>query len=333
MCWRTTSWDDVDHFRGRRSNYRTTKLLRLSSAEENEDQPSSWLMTLILNEKHYAMFSLLFKSLGENGVGACGTLRINRTGTPEQIKKAKMKKGDPLLSVTDDKVLFLSWFDKRQVNIMSTVHKAMTFTMRVRARGQCEPREVQKPVPNECYTKYMGGADHADQGMWYNLNIHKTLKWWKKVFVYLLEVSYINSWIVWKSMHPGTRQYPEKFCLTIVHGLLDGYVRQGGRPWRRTGDAPSRLTERHFLAVNRDLTPAGRPSKPDCVVCSSRAVRRHQTYLVCIHCEKPMCAAPCFQHFHNLVEYKVDCVPGYHKWSSGQILYLCFIFIDVNHIC
>ena len=159
----------------------------------------------------------------------------------------------------------------------------------------------------------MGGVDRSDQGMWYYLNIHKTLKWWKKVFVYILEVSYVNSWIIWKALHPGTRQRPEKFCFAIVDGLLEGYVRPGGRPGRRSVDAPNRLTERHFLAVNRYLTPAGRPSKPDCIVCSNRAVRRHQTEYMCAQCNKPMCPAPCSRRYHTLMDYKIDCLPGCHQ--------------------
>ncbi len=136
---------------------------------------------------------------------------------------------------------------------------------------------------------------------------------WKKVFIYLLEVSYVNSWIIWKSFHPGSRQHPEKFRFAIVPGLLEGYTRQGGRPGQRSNDAPARLTERHFLTINRELTPAGRPSKPDCIVCSNLEVRRHQTELMCIQSEKPMCAAPCFRLYHTHVNYKADCVPGFHK--------------------
>jgi hypothetical protein len=97
----------------------------------------------------------------------------------------------------------VSWFDKRQVNVLSAVHNNMTFTKNVRVRGQVEPREVEKPPVVECYTRFMGGVDRADQAMGYTMNIHhvhKTLKWWKKVFMYLLEVSFVNSCILCNSM-------------------------------------------------------------------------------------------------------------------------------------
>ena len=255
----------------------------------------------------------LFNDLADNQVGACGTLRINRTGTPDEIKNSKLKKNDPSVIAQDGDLLFISWFDKRQVNVLSAVHNAATFRKEIRARGQQVPRIVDKAIAIECYTKYMGGVDRADQGMWYHLNIHKSLKWWKKVFVYLLEVSYVNSWIIWKSLHPGIRQQPDTFRNAIVHGLLDGLVRQNVRPGRRSLDRPARLTERHFLTMNKERTPAGRPSKPDCTVCSNRAVRHHQTEYLCIECNKPMCPVPCFMRYHKLIDYKADCVAGFHQ--------------------
>lgn len=88
----------------------------------------------------------LYTTLAANQLGACGTLRVNRVGTPDEIKATKMKKGDDMRSVRDGHMMFISWFDKRQVNVVSTVHNASTFVKAVRARGQNDRREVDKPV-------------------------------------------------------------------------------------------------------------------------------------------------------------------------------------------
>ena len=120
----------------------------------------------------------MFWELANNGIGACGTLRVNRRGTPNEISATKMKKGDPLCVVRDGQLLFLSRFDKRQVNVITSVHNQSTFEKDVRARGQVEPRKVEKPVAVECCTRNMGGVDRADQGMWYYLNIHVTWVVW-----------------------------------------------------------------------------------------------------------------------------------------------------------
>ncbi len=211
----------------------------------------------------------LYTDLADHQMGACGTLRVNRIGTPEEKRATKMKRGDDLRAVRDGKLMFLSWYEKRQVNILTSVHNASMFPKNVRARGQNEPREVLKPVAVECYSKYMGGVDRANQDMWYMLNLHKTLKWWKKVFIYLLEASFVNSWIIWKALHPGMRLKRDKFRFAIVHGLLDGYAKADARPGRRSIDQPRRLTDCHFPKCLNATTSAGRHSRPDCVVCSN----------------------------------------------------------------
>jgi len=97
----------------------------------------------------------LFRHLKDNQFGACGTLRVNRTGVPEAIKKTKLKKPGPICIERDgDKILYLLWFDKRQVALMSTVHNSATFQKAVRAKGQPEnQRVVEKPMAVELYTK------------------------------------------------------------------------------------------------------------------------------------------------------------------------------------
>ena len=57
---------------------------------------------------------VLFTALWNAGFGACGTLRCNRTGTPDEIKKApRMAKGD-IITARTDRLLFLKWKDKRE---------------------------------------------------------------------------------------------------------------------------------------------------------------------------------------------------------------------------
>ena len=114
----------------------------------------------------------MYCALADNNVGACGTLRVNRAGTPQDIKATKMKKGDNLRAVRDDKLLFVSWFDKRQVNILTSVHNTSTFQKDVRNRGQREPQQFDEPVAIECNTRSMGRVDRADQGILY-LNLQK----------------------------------------------------------------------------------------------------------------------------------------------------------------
>lgn len=112
----------------------------------------------------------LFCKLYRNGTGACGTLRINRAGVPDTISKAKMKKGDPIITDKVDNLTFISWYDKKRVNLVSSVHNTSTFLSRTRSKDSPDGfRTVEKPKPIELNTRYMRGIDLADQNMWYGI--------------------------------------------------------------------------------------------------------------------------------------------------------------------
>lgn len=234
-----------------------------------------------------------------------------------QVKTAKPGKEDPAATFRDGRLLYITWTDKRLVNVLSTVHNGSSFIKRVRSRLHDNyVREVEHPKAIQLYTHFMGGVDLADQQTQYCVLLHKMLKWWKKLFLCnLLEVSVINAKIVYREL-PGNqnkRVRTEKFRLEIIQGLLEDYPIPN-RPFQRPAtNAPLRMTARHFVTLNPKLTNGGRRSSPDCEVCSNREVKRHQTQYYCADCSKPMCAYPCFQRYHTLKEYKINCTDELHK--------------------
>lgn len=136
----------------------------------------------------------LDKLLADNQTGACGTLRANRIGVPDQIKRAQPRAGQPPVTARDGQILFISWYDKKVVNLITTVHSAVTYRKQVKSKQNPEHvREVDKPCAIQSYSQHMGGIDRADKAMTYYMVLHRTCKWWKKVFFYLLEVCFCNS--------------------------------------------------------------------------------------------------------------------------------------------
>lgn len=259
----------------------------------------------------------LFCKLYRNGTGACGTLRINRAGVPDTISKAKMKKGDPIITDTVDNLTFVSWYDKKRVNLVTSVHNTSTFLSRTRSKDSPDGfRTVEKPKAIELYTKYMRGVDLADQNMWYAINVHKSIKWWKKLLFAVLEVSFCNSLVIYKQLNPNLKYTDRnKLCLDVIGDLLEGYERSNTRPGRRSADndLPTRLTERHFPVWNPKHRTDGRRAYADCRVCSDRTVKRHETLYICNQCLLPMCVTPCFKRYHTLKEYKARCSKEFHE--------------------
>ena len=279
----------------------------------------------VLNKGHHIymdnFFSspTLFTELANRGTGACGTLRPNRVGTPPEIKAAKLKKNDPPKFVRNGNIMYIAWMDKKQVSLITSLHNdaVMAKTVRCRDPANQNRREIQKPMAIEAYNQFMSGVDLVDQKLWTYLSVHRSVKWWKKVFVYLLELAFVQFTIVWQKIH--NRPTIDKFALrlSLIKQLVAGYQRPPRLLVRNMSNQnmPGRLTGRHFLAINAAKTKSGHNAYPDCTVCSSRkrpGGRRHQTQYMCPDCDRPMCPYPCFQRYHTLQNFKVVCTKELH---------------------
>ena len=122
---------------------------------------------------------VLFTSLWNADIGACGTLRCNRIGTPQEIQKPpRMAKGDVITARTGH-LFFLKWKDKRDVTVVTTLHDDTMITKRRRTSAVAGGfEEITKPQAVEMYNKYMGGVDKLDQYLSYYGFTRRTFKWW-----------------------------------------------------------------------------------------------------------------------------------------------------------
>ena len=75
--------------------------------------------------------------------------------------------------------------------MISTIHEAtVVYT------GQKDMKtnmEIKKPYAVVKYNKFMKGIDRADQYLSYYSVLRKTVKWWKKVVLYLLNCALFNA--------------------------------------------------------------------------------------------------------------------------------------------
>merc|ERR1712074_62189 len=75
---------------------------------------------IIFGDNYYSSIPLA-KQLLERKTYYCGTLRKNRKGTPNNIKNAKLKKGEVISVMNDDNIKLYCWKDKRDVHMLSSV--------------------------------------------------------------------------------------------------------------------------------------------------------------------------------------------------------------------
>ena len=136
----------------------------------------------------------------------------------------------------------------------------------------------------------------GDQMVLYYGFSHKSIKWWKRVFFHMLDLSLVNAHLLY--LASGNKLTQLEFRQSIAKSLLVDFERQRGHRTPRAPDTPLRLTEaRPFL----EPTPQG--TRPDCRVCSNRgAGERHQTGYRCKGCKTPLCPYPCMERYHTLKE-------------------------------
>ena len=97
-----------------------------------------------------------------------------------------------------DYLLALAWqAEKKNVPVVMLSSNADAWQVTVQSSNQYIPPSI-KPAVINAYNQNMNGVDVADQLDVYYSFQRKTLKWWRKVFFWLLEVAVVNSYLVYK---------------------------------------------------------------------------------------------------------------------------------------
>ena len=131
---------------------------------------------------------------------ACGAIRSNRGQFLDELKNAKLSRGESIyINLPLNTGSLLAVRDKRDVFVLSTIHG--TGSVEVRCRRDDTP--FPKPIMIDKYNHYMGGVDKLDQLICTNSFTKKSKKLWKKAFFRLLEISVINACILYIKFHPS----------------------------------------------------------------------------------------------------------------------------------
>nr|CAB3267317.1 GDP-L-fucose synthase [Phallusia mammillata] len=241
----------------------------------------------------------LAHELQQRSVHLTGTIKNNMVGLPVELKKRKsQKEAIKAFRHPIKNMMVLAWQDKRLVLMLSTYHNADTED---RVRYVKSKQEiVQKPVVVCDYTANMGAVDRSDHYCASYSFTRKTLKWWRKLFFWLLEVGIINSFLLFKKIHGRpTRhiQYRNELLRQLVGDV---------RNTERRGKPSSTDHEERLRKVPHFIEKAERGHNRNCLVCTSPKERK-STLFYCETCERKPALHPgkCFKRYHTLKNYKL----------------------------
>lgn len=162
----------------------------------------------------------LFHYLYNEGIYCLGTVQRNRLGKscklPEKkdVLKTSVPRGSYSENVTnfeDVRFSAVSWKDNRQVLLLSTYIGAQP----VDSIGRFDKKQ-KKAVTISCpkiikeYNAHMGGVDTMDSYLGrYRIRM-KSKKWTNRIFYHLLDLSVINSWVLYKKLSIRKGENPKK---------------------------------------------------------------------------------------------------------------------------
>lgn len=242
---------------------------------------------------------LLAEYLLERKTLLTGTVRANSKGLPEE-KSSKLQVGECKFWRKGE-MLCLSFREKKSqtkpVLLLTTAHNAVVQENVIRGR------EKKKPEAIFDYNAFMGGVDISDKQLYHYASDRSTRRYWKKIFQNLMDVSVLNSWILFNlSVPEGKKLKRDKYILSIVEDLCNCHLAAPPlpRPVQLLPDADAVLEPHRLILLE------GRKEK-DCFVCSDRSKDkksskgRKRTRHWC-----PACKVGCHEHCEQQLIHKTD---------------------------
>ena len=143
--------------------------------------------------------------------------------------------------------------------------------------------------------------------MSFSESIRKSVKWYKKFFFYLLDITLLNACLLPKLKGSHAMQLGD-FHLQIIRDIIQQYDSQRavtrGRP--SSPIVPLWLTARHFILLIPATNTQPAPMRK-CVVCSNTVRRPSKkdvlTRYECPDCDVGLCVIDCFKDFHTLQNF------------------------------
>ncbi|XP_057292564.1 piggyBac transposable element-derived protein 4-like [Hydractinia symbiolongicarpus] len=214
-----------------------------------------------------------------------GTLRADKKHLPEEVTKKKLKKGEMNFRSSDD-ISVTKWKDKRDVRMISNA-----FIPELVETVNRHGKSRQKPNIVDIYNHNMSGIDRSDQMLSYHSGLRKTIRWYKKVGVHILEIFMENAFYLYKKATPSPKVKAMKgFKDTIITSMV-------GQPKPSKHMQPQ--ASFHYLAAIEPTEKKKHPART-CKHCSSNGKRRETRY-ICPGCpqQPALCIDPCFRIHHQ----------------------------------
>lgn len=249
------------------------------------------LMDAYINAGHHLVIDNFYTSVGlleelyNKHTYCTGTLRKMRKGNPETLLKTKLKKGE-LCILHKNNICLIKWMDQREVLAISTKYNGNLESTRNR-RGQMK----LKPQIIKYYNQNMSAIDRHDQMLSYYSCEHKTLRWYKKVIIHIMQIITINSFFLYNKYSANNKMTLYDFRLNVIKSIIEPHLPPDLR-------IPLGTNVHCIMKLQKDTK--GKTKRRRCVHCWTTKKKRVATLFACEKCpQQPGLCIECFKAYHK----------------------------------
>lgn len=164
-------------------------------------------------DNYYSSVGMAEEFLNKNTY-ITGTLQFNRKGNPVQVIITRLQPNEACIMHNSNNVTVTKWRDKREISFVSTEHNSEYI------QTQNKYGNISfKPKVQVKYNKYMRAVDKHDQMLSYYCAEHKTLRWYKKVIIHVIQINIFNAFLMF-NLDRETKISLYDFRLQIIEFLL-----------------------------------------------------------------------------------------------------------------
>jgi hypothetical protein len=272
--------------------------------------------------------------LKASGIYSIGTIRSNRLRacsllkSEKELKKSGRGSSDWCVDANSG-LTVVRWLDSSAVQLSST-HAAIEPMTSLKRWDRKQHKYVDVPCPAVVkeYNSHMGGVDLFDMLMALYRVDHKSPKWYRRVFLWALNLAVVNGWILYRRhmIQKNRRQCDQldliEFTASVSESLVKAnklpaaVVRKRGRPSLDSDSSNAATSTEDSMSAKRPQKrmvqtsnvntaarfdsvghfPAHSEPKQRCKVCHS------YVRMACIKCECHLCVTKdknCFIRFHQ----------------------------------
>lgn len=235
-------------------------------------------------------------------------MRQNR-GFPSNLKNPRLNAFETAFKRKGEILVQLWQASKTKlIQMISTIHNAdMIDTRRNCRKTNCK---IQQPKCVFDYNQYMKGVDRADQYLRYYPIYRKTIKWSKKVALYLFNCALFNAFRMHQHFNINSKTiHFHDFLLKVCEAWLTNNSSDAEENFEvpttsrvsrcDSADRFSGQVKHHQLI---QISQTDKRKRRRCRVCSANKIRK-TTNLMCKSCKVPLHLGDCFASYHLKKKY------------------------------